>query len=63
MFTFATCEFVKTYEVMVVFVKHQITAMCFIKSFISTASTVLVFYNFPIIIDNCRRLEQLSRLS
>ena len=48
MFTFATCEFVKTFEVMVVFVKHQITAMCFIKSFISIASTVLVFYNFPI---------------
>ena len=45
MFMFATCEFVRTFEVMVVFVKHQITAMYFNKSFISTASTVLVFYN------------------
>ena len=33
MFMFATCEFVRTFEVMVVFVKHQITAMCFNKSF------------------------------
>ena len=63
MFMFATCEFVRMFEVMVVFVKHQITAMCFNKSFISTASTVLVFYNYDYVqVRPCNEIKKLSEV-